>query len=63
MCFYVGKTQQGYDEARECIINSTSRFKNLWVNDAPLVHKAKKKDNMMDESIKRSDFDVPDPIL
>ncbi|XP_027171783.1 protein FAR1-RELATED SEQUENCE 5-like [Coffea eugenioides] len=63
MCFYAVKTQQGYDEARECIINSTSRFKNLWVNDAPLVHKAKKKDNMMDESIKRSDFDVRDPIV
>ncbi|XP_027158292.1 protein FAR1-RELATED SEQUENCE 5-like [Coffea eugenioides] len=39
MCFYAVKTKQGYDEARECIINSASRFKNLWVNDAPLVHK------------------------
>nr|XP_027109367.1 protein FAR1-RELATED SEQUENCE 5-like [Coffea arabica] len=63
MCFSAVKTKQGYDEARECIINSASHFKNLWVNDAPLVHKVKKKDNMMDGSIKRSDFDVREPIV
>mgnify|MGYP004710687399 CR=1 FL=1 len=41
MCFYAVKTQQGYDEARECFLKLAFCFKNLWVNETRLVHNAK----------------------